>query len=69
MRGKRFLKLNLDNLKIIALGDAPFANNADLSSHLGHIVGLTYDSRRGNALTHGSYKSKQVVRSVFVCKT
>lgn len=53
----------------MAITDASFSNNEDLSSQVGHIVMLSDDTERGNILSYMSSKSMRVVRSVVGAKT
>lgn len=68
-RGLRYHRLDLNSLRIIAMRDASFTNNKDLSSQLGNIIVLTDSSQYGNTLSFSSYKSKRIVRSVLGAET
>ena len=58
-------RLSADSLKVIGFSDASFANNADLSSQLGHICFLGDDSGSVVPIKFKSYKSKRITRSVM----
>lgn len=49
---------------IVAVSNASFRNNSDISSQLGHIVAITDYTRRANILSFGNHKLGRVVRSV-----
>lgn len=54
--------LDEDNLRIVAISDSSFANNADMSTQLVYIILLTDGSGNENIMHYASYKSKRVVR-------
>ena len=58
-------KLDCHSLRITAYSDAAFANNAELSSHLGRKVLLTDDNHNSIPVSYKSYRSRRVVRSVL----
>ena len=58
-------KLRIDSLQVIGFSDASFANNADLSSQLGHICFLGDETGSVAPISFKSYKSKRVTRSVM----
>lgn len=58
-----FNKLDAKPLRVFTVSDAPFANNLDMTSQLGHIIFLTDNTSRKNILSCSSYNSKRVVRS------
>lgn len=57
--------MNKSATRLVAISDATFGNNEDLSSQLGHIIVLTDDLGQRNILVSANYKSKRVVRSVL----
>jgi len=57
--------LDSDALRVIGFSDASFANNADLSSQLGHICFIRDDSGAVLPISFKSYKAKRVKRSVM----
>lgn len=68
-RGLRYHNLDKSSLILVAISDASFGNNEDLTSQLGHILILRDNTGRGNILSYTSYKSKIVVRSVLGAET
>ena len=58
-------RLNVETLKIIGFSDASFANNADLTSQLGHICFLGDKTGAAAPVHFKSYKSRRVTRSVM----
>lgn len=68
-QGIRFHTLEISSLSLISIRYASFANNADLSSRLGHITLLTDQSGRANINSNASYKSRCVVLSILYAET
>ena len=72
-RGLRYVPLNLTNMKLFVFVDASFANNKDLTSHIGYVIvlggeegDLTDSSEMtGNIIHWSSTKCKRVTRSVL----
>jgi hypothetical protein len=64
MRGLRFVRLDIQSLKLIVYTDASFANNQDLSSQIGFVIVLS-DGINANILHWSSIKCKRVTRSVL----
>jgi Reverse transcriptase (RNA-dependent DNA polymerase) len=64
-RGLRFIKLDIDSLRLIAFTDASFANNKDLSSQIGFVIVIADKDGRANILHWTSIKCKRVTRSVL----
>ncbi|KAL3702992.1 hypothetical protein TMatcc_010179 [Talaromyces marneffei ATCC 18224] len=68
-RGLRFVKLDVRTLRLIALVDASFANNKDLSSQLGYVIVLADEANNANILHWSSTKCKRITRSVLGSET
>jgi len=58
-------KLEKSSLRVIGFSDSSFANNADLSSQVGHICFLGDDSGSVIPITFKSYKAKRITRSAM----
>lgn len=58
-------KLDVETGRIVGNSDSSFANNADLSTQLRHIIVLTDQSGRVHVFSYASYKSERVVQSVL----
>jgi hypothetical protein len=65
----RFLKLDIQSLKLLVYTDASFANNANLTSQLGYIVVLSDDSGSASIINYQSSKSRRVARSSMASET
>ena len=48
IRGLKFIKLDIDTLKLITFTDASFANNADLLSQIGYVIVLADAIEKAN---------------------
>src|ERR1035438_7591697 len=75
-RGIKYVKLDLDLMKLFVFIDSLFANNKDFSSQIGYEIIIAnettrapYDNSsfrmRGNLVHYSSTKSKRVTRSVL----
>jgi len=64
-RGLKFVKLDINTLKLLAFTDASFANNKDLSSQIGYVLVLSDGSNKANIIHWSSIKCKRVTRSVL----
>ena len=64
-RGLRFVRLDIQSLKLMVFTDASFANKQDLSSQIGFIIVLTDKSNRANILHWSSIKCKRATRSML----
>ena len=74
LRNTRDLKLNFphldqESLKLVVYSDASFANNEDISSHLGYIVFISNSNDNCSFLHYSSSKSKRVCRSTMAAET
>jgi hypothetical protein len=47
-RGLKFVKLDVDTLRLLVFTDASFANNKDLSSQIGYVLVLADASNNAN---------------------
>lgn len=56
-------KLDRNKLRVIGFSDSSFANNADISSQIGHVVFLADDRDSVVPISFKSYKSRRVTRS------
>jgi hypothetical protein len=63
-RGLKFVKLDVDALRLLVFTDASFANNKDLSSQIGYVLVLA-DTTKANIVHWSSVKCKRVTRSVL----
>ena len=61
----RIPKLNKDTLRVIGFADSSFANNADLSTQLGHVCFIGDDKGSVVPISFKSYKSRRVTRSAI----
>ncbi|QGA14690.1 hypothetical protein EYB26_002346 [Talaromyces marneffei] len=68
-RGLRFVKLDVQTLRLIAFVDASFANNKDYSSQLGYVIVLADEANNANILHWSSTKCKRITRSVLGSET
>ena len=68
-RGLRFVKLDMQTLRLIAFVDASFANNKDYSSQLGYVIVLADEANNANILHWSSTKCKRITRSVLGSET
>ena len=59
----RIEKLNQESLRVRGFADAPFANNADLSTQLGNVCFIGDDTGAVVPISFKSYKSRRVTRS------
>lgn len=64
-RGIKFVKLDIDSIRIIVFTDSAFANNADYSSQIGYVIVLADKYNRANLLHWSSTKCRRVTRSVL----
>ncbi|EED13533.1 conserved hypothetical protein [Talaromyces stipitatus ATCC 10500] len=64
-RGLKFVKLNINTIKLYAFVDAAFANNKDLSSQIGFVIVLADASNNANIVHWSSVKCKRITRSVL----
>jgi hypothetical protein len=64
-RGLRFVKLDIETLKLLVFTDSSFANNKDFSSQIGYILVLADNQNRANIVHWSSVKCKRVTRSVL----
>ncbi|KHJ33690.1 hypothetical protein EV44_g3111 [Erysiphe necator] len=64
-RGLKFVKLELNSLRIITFTDASFANNADMTSQIGYVIVLADSKNNANIIHWSSIKCKRVTRSVL----
>lgn len=63
-RGLKFVRLDMNLVKIVVFTDSSFANNKDYSSQIGYAIVMT-DGRHANTLHWQSVKCKRVTRSVL----
>jgi hypothetical protein len=63
-RGLKFVKLDVDALRLLVFTDASFANNKDLSSQIGYVLVLA-DTTKANIVHWSLVKCKRVTRSVL----
>ncbi|EED15482.1 conserved hypothetical protein [Talaromyces stipitatus ATCC 10500] len=64
-RGLKFVKLDINSIKLYAFVDAAFANNKDLSSQIGFVIVLADASNNANIVHWSSVKCKRITRSVL----
>jgi len=64
-QGLKFIKLDLNTLKVVAFTDSSFANNNDHSSQIGFVIALADDDNNANIVHWSSIKCKRVTRSVL----
>ena len=72
-RGLRYIRLNLEQVRLFVFVDASFANNLDLTSQIGHVTVLGNEEEvapfkrqlRGNVIHWASTKCKRVTRSTL----
>lgn len=64
-RGLKYVKLDLESLKLVVFTDSSYANNRDLTSQIGYVICLADASDRANILHWSSIKCKRVTRSVL----
>ena len=64
-RGLKFVRLDIDTLRLIVFTDASFANNADASSQIGFVIVLADEQNNANIIHWSSIKCKRVTRSVL----
>lgn len=57
--------LKMRSMRIVAISDSSFANNADKTSQLGHLTLLADDHGHCHLLDARSFKSRRVVRAVL----
>jgi hypothetical protein len=67
LKGKplRFVKLDLNSLRLVAFTDSSFANNDDFTSQLGYVIALADQYNNANIIHWQSIKSRRVTRSVL----
>lgn len=61
----KFVRLDLERLKLILFTDASFANTHDLESHMGYVILLADDTGRTNISQYGSKGCRHRTRSVM----
>lgn len=72
-RGLTFIPIDLATAKLMVFVDGSFVNNVDLTSQLGFVIILAYETKdgsgeftiHGNIVLFSSTKSKRVTRSVL----
>ncbi|EED12694.1 conserved hypothetical protein [Talaromyces stipitatus ATCC 10500] len=64
-RGLRFVRLDLDSLRLVIFVDSCFANNKDFSSQIGFVIVLSDAANNANIVHWSSIKCKRVTRSVL----
>lgn len=64
-RGIKFVKLEINTLRIVVFTDASFANNADLTSQIGYVIVLADSNNDANIIHWSSVKCKRITRSVL----
>ena len=64
-QGLKFIKLDLNTLKVVAFTDSSFANNSDHSSQIGFVIVLADGDNNANIVHWSSVKCKRVTRSVL----
>ena len=64
-QGLKFIKLDLNTLKVVAFTDSSFANNDDYSSQIGFVIVLADGDNNANIVHWSSIKCKRVTRSVL----
>jgi hypothetical protein len=64
-QGLKFIKLDLNTLKVVAFTDSSFANNNDHSSQIGFVIVLADGNNNANIVHWSSIKCKRVTRSVL----
>lgn len=62
-------KLSMTILSLVAISDAYFALDMDISSQNWNIIMLADNYNRANIISFSSYTSKRVVRFVLGCET
>ncbi|KAI1007037.1 hypothetical protein K3495_g1183 [Podosphaera aphanis] len=60
-RGIKFVKLDINTVKVIVPTDSSFANNPDYSSQIGYITVLADESNRANLIHWSSIKCRRVM--------
>lgn len=68
-RGLKYHEMDKALLQLIALKDASFADNQDLSLELENFIEITDSSGFANVLSFSTYKSKRVVQYVLWAET
>ena len=66
--GLTYVKLNMEEIKIVVLTDASFANAEGLKSQLGYLILLVDDTGRCNVLHYGSNRCRRIARSVMAAE-
>lgn len=64
-RGIKFVKLDVNTLRIIVFTDASFANNDDMTSQIGFVIVLADEKNNSNLIHWTSVRCKRVTRSVL----
>ncbi|EED22459.1 hypothetical protein TSTA_097080 [Talaromyces stipitatus ATCC 10500] len=64
-RRLRFVRLDLDSLRLVIFADSFFANNKDFSSQIGFVIVLADGANNANIVHWSSIKCKRVTRSVL----
>ncbi|EED11471.1 hypothetical protein TSTA_007610 [Talaromyces stipitatus ATCC 10500] len=64
-RGLRFVRLDLDSLRLVIFADSSFANNKDFSSQISFVIVLADAVNNANIVHWSSIKCKRVTRSVL----
>ncbi len=59
-QGLNFVKLDPENLEILAFADASFENCKDYSSQIGFVICLSDNSKAANVVCFGSQKCKRI---------
>jgi hypothetical protein len=66
--GLKFVRLNLETLRVVVFCDASFANAENFKSQLGFCVLLVDDEQRANIVHYGSKRCTRVTRSVMAAE-
>lgn len=67
-QGLNFVPLNLDNVRLVVVTDASFANAPGSKSQLGYIIMMVDDDNNSNIIHYGSNRCSRIARSVMAAE-